>query len=736
MSSLKPNSDGQTLKRTLLKIIFGTIISLLLMACDGGPLNSPYPAGDPNSRNTLYSSFSERPKHLDPARAYSSNEYAIIGQVYEPLLQYHYLKRPYQLEPLLAKKMPQVSYFDRQGKRLPNDAPESEIGWSEYSIEIKPGVQFQPHPAFAKGDSDGYLYHQLDQSALSEITTLADFKNAGSRELTAADFVYQIKRLVSPITHSPIAELMKQHIVGLGAFEKEAADRHSLWKEKRSATFFDMRSIPLEGIEVIDRYRYRIRVNGKYPQFRYWLAMPFFAPMAWEADAFYSQPGLIEKNIVLDWYPIGTGPYLLTENNPNRRMVLERNPNFHAEQYPSEGEAGDKEAGFLDDAGNQLPFIDRVVYILEKETIPYWNKFLQGYYDASGVSSDSFDQAIEFAAEGEAALTPEMKERQIRLQTAVTSSIYYLGFNMLDPVVGGLDERGRKLRRAIGIAVDYEEYISIFMNGRGVPAQGILPPGIFGYESGEQGVNRYLYDWAEGGAKRKSLETAKQLLAEAGYPKGINSETGEPLVLYFDTMASGPDDKARLNWIRKQFSKLGIQLVIRATDYNRFQSKMRNGNAQLFMWGWNADYPDPENFFFLLYGPNGKVKSGGENASNYSNPQFDRLFEQMRNGENGPERLAQIRQLQEIIRRDSPWLFGFHPKAFSLYHHWYHNLKTNLMANNRLKYQRINGERRAEMRKQWNRPVVWPLWLGLFLLLLVIWPAWRSYRKRERETAL
>jgi ABC-type oligopeptide transport system, periplasmic component len=93
-------------------------------------------------------------------------------------------------------------------------------------------------------------------------------------------------------------------------------------------------------------------------------------------------------------------------------------------------------------------------------------------------------------------------------------------------------------------------------------------------------------------------------------------------------MDSGPDSKARLNWLRKQFNKLNIQLVIRGTDYNRFQEKMRNGNAQMFMWGWNADYPDPENFLFLLYGKNAKAVHGGENAANYQNELFDALFEQ------------------------------------------------------------------------------------------------------------
>jgi oligopeptide transport system substrate-binding protein len=65
-------------------------------------------------------------------------------------------------------------------------------------------------------------------------------------------------------------------------------------------------------------------------------------------------------------------------------MVLSRNPNFHGQTYPCEGEAGDREAGLLDDCGKPLPFIDQAVFTREKEAIPYWNKFLQGYFDASG----------------------------------------------------------------------------------------------------------------------------------------------------------------------------------------------------------------------------------------------------------------------------------------------------------------------------------------------------------------
>jgi len=562
---------------------------------------------------------------------------------------------------------------------------------------------------------------------------LSDFSETGSRELIAADYVYQIKRLAHPHLHSPIFGLMADYIVGLRDYAKTLKQASKL--NKRSS-FLNLNDYPLAGAEVIDRYRYRIKLRGKYPQFRYWLAMPFFAPVPWEADAFYSQPGMKEGNITLDWYPIGTGPYMLTVNNPNRQMVLARNPNFHGETYPTEGSAGDAAAGLLEDAGKPLPLIDQVVYSLEKEAIPYWNKFLQGYYDSSGVSSDSFDQAIKIGSTGDISLTPDLKRKGVQLNTAVSASVFYMGFNMLDPVIGGDSERARLLRHAISIAMDYEEYISIFANGRGIPAQSPLPPGIFGYVDGEAGIDHYVYDWGKNGLQRKSIDIAKKLLTEAGYPGGREQDTGKPLVLYLDTPGGGPDDAARLNWLRKQFAKLDVQLQIRDTDYNRFQDKMRKGAAQIFQWGWNADYPDPENFLFLLYGKNSKVEHNGENAANYVNPEYDRLFEQMTNMDNGPARQAVIDRMLEILRYDAPWVFGFHPKQFVLYHQWYHNAKPNLMANNTLKYRRIDPALREQQRHAWNRPVLWPLGLVFLLLVVMVVPAVVAYRRHEAQRVL
>ncbi len=718
---------ARTIHRVLVRLL--PLLAAGLGAC-GSPWNDPYPAGDA-ARNVFYAAFSERPKHLDPVQSYSENEYAFIANIYQPPLQYHYLKRPYTLVPFGAETVPQPEYLDARGRALPaavaRRAP-GDVAFTRYTIRIRPGIRYAPHPAFATGADGKPLYLALTGRELGGIHELRDFPETGTRELVAADYVHQIKRLAHPHLHSPVLGLMGEYIVGLKDLAKKLQDAAGAERERG---LVDLTQHELEGARVIDRYTYAITLKGLYPQFIYWLAMPFFAPVPPEADRFYDQPGFAERNLTLDWYPVGTGPYRLTVNNPNRQMVLERNPYFSGETFPTEGEPGDRGRGLLKDAGKPLPFIDKAVYSLEKEQIPYWNKFLQGYYDASGISSDTFDQAVQFGGQGDVTLTEEMTARGIQLQTSVATSVFYLGFNMLDPVVGGMTERARKLRLAISIAIDQEEMIAIFRNGRGIPAQGPIPPGIFGFRDGREGLNPYVYDWVDGAPQRKSIETARKLLAEAGYPNGRDAKTGEPLLLNLDTTGTGPDGKSRLDWYVRQFENLGVQLQVRATDYNRFQDKLRKGTQQLYFLGWNADYPDPENFLFLLHGPQARATTQGENASNYVNPEFDRLFGPMRAMPNGPERQQLIDRMVEIARHDAPWVWSLFPKDYTLHHAWVFNRKPNQMANNGLKYQRIDPVMRERLRNEWNRPRWWPLVLVLLAAVIVGAVGWRAYRRRE-----
>jgi len=492
----------------------------------------------------------------------------------------------------------------------------------------------------------------------------------------------------------------------------------------------------------IDRHTFEVVLPHPYPQMLYWMAMPFFAPVPPEAVEFFSQRPLLERGITFDRNPIGTGPYFLAEYDPTNEFVLARNLNFREERYPDlpEPAPGDRRAwanyelmraeGMLADVGKRLPLIDRAVYRMEREWIPRWNKFRQGYYDACGISSDVFDEAITLTSQGDPILSDGMGRQGIRLLTAPAAVIHYFAFNMDDPVVGGYTEDRQKLRQAISIAYDVEEEIAIFLNGRATAAHSLTPPGIFGYEDGEAGMNPFVYRWDpdHGRPVRRSLDDARRLLGEAGYPGGYGPD-GKPLTIRFTNGWASPALRPRLNFVSKQFRKLGIHLEVETTDWNRFQEKVRAGNYQFIAWGWAADYPDPENFLFLLYGPNARTRGGSENNANYASPDFDRLFERMRHMENTPERLDIIRRMKRIMQRDAPWLFGYHDISFALVHDWYHNAYPNPMARNTLKYRRLDPDLRAERREARNRPRWTPVVLFAVVLVLAVVPGvWVAVR--------
>jgi ABC-type transport system substrate-binding protein len=247
-------------------------------------------------------------------------------------------------------------------------------------------------------------------------------------------------------------------------------------------------------------------------------------------------------------------------------------------------------------------------------------------------------------------------------------------------------------------------------------------------------MNKTVYDDVGGRPQRKSLDEARRLLAEAGYPSGRETKTGAPLVLHYDSMVGAGADP-RFDWMRRQLSRIGVQLDVRATDYNRFQDKMRRGAAQLFLWGWKADYPDAENFLFLLYGPNAKADHNGENASNYANPEYDKLFERMKTLDDGPEKEQLIHQMTALVQRDAPWMFGYFPFSGGAYHQWVGNAKPTQMVRNTLQYMKIDPVLRDAKIREWNNPIWWPLIVLALVVALAILPAYITYRRRAKRTA-
>ena len=709
--------------------------------------NSPWP-DDSEKANVVRSAMTENtPRHLDPTASYWSNDTLVTYQVYEPLYGYHYLKRPFELVPKAAAAVVKPTYLDKDGNKLPDDAPADQVAESVYDVPIKRGIRFQPHPAFAKNDKGEYKYHSMKPGELGDRRSPMDFEDTGTRELTAEDFVYAVKRHATTRITTPIYGIFSEYVLGLkeyGALIK--AEDKKLRKDLPAASldkpFLDFRNWPLAGATAPEKHLLRLRIKGKYPQWKYWMQMTFMAPVPWEADAFYAQPGMAERGMTLDQWPVGTGPFMVTEFVKDRRITMQRNPNYRGEPYPCEGMPGDKEKGLLADCGKPTPFIDSIVATVEREGTPLRNKFRDGYYDLEIFErTDTGNSYIVEANDSEEVRADYLKKGFVFPQSADVNS-YIIGFNMLDPVIGMGDtpeqrERNRKLRQAISIAIDWEEYSKIFPKKAGETAMSPLPQGIPGSREGTpQGVNPVTHKLVDGKYVRRSIEEARQLMVEAGYPNGRDVKTGRPLVINYDFYAvPTPERKPEIDWVVRQFAKLDIQLDVRATDNNQFQDKVRKGKHQVFWLGWNADYPDAENFMFLLYGPNSKSVSDGENTANYQNPEYDKLFAQLKSLDDGPEKQAVIDKMVKILQQDAPWSFGFYPYASVAIQQWMSNSKPAILIRDHGRYVRLDADARTARLGEWNKPLWWPLALIALVVVVGLWAARRTLRKRERMNA-
>ena len=660
-------------------------ILLLLPGCT----NNPYSEAD-DGRKILYTSYREAPRTLDPAVAYTTSAHAITGEVYETLLEYHYLKRPYVLIPGLADRLPVLEELD--------------ANWTRYRFELRRGLLYQEDPCFS-----------------------LDGEGRTTREVVIEDIAFELMRLADPAVNSPVAEPMS-NIRGFADFSRR------LVEARDADADFGVRPIreqyaavgPIEGVRTEGPYGLEVDVSSRYPQIVYWFAMPFTAPVPWEAVAYYD--GEEGRPRFAD-HPVGTGPYLLKEYDKHARIILEANPNWYGVRhpewrapgavYPDAGEPGDLEAGRLDPAlvGQPLPFIERIEFRREKEAIPYFNKFLQGYYDAAGIIKESFDRVIH-----EGGLSEAMEATGIALEKSVEPSVFYIGFNMEDPVVGAPGgEASRRLRQAMSLVVDTEEYTRLFSNGRGVSAQSPLPPGLYGYDPDYRNPFRVV-----------DVGRARDLIAEAGYPGGIDPATGEPLRLTFDTSDTSAQGRLRFEFFTRAWRQLGIDIAIEATNYNQFQEKVRNGAYQIFMWGWIADYPDPENFLFLLWSEMARSKGGGPNTANFSNPRYDALYVSMKSRPNDGARLAEIQEMQGILERERPWIELTHSEAYSLYHGWLSRVKPFGMSVPMTKYRDLDPLLRARQRALWNEPILWPLYVAGALAVLLLVPAVFTFL-RERQ---
>jgi ABC-type transport system substrate-binding protein len=367
-------------------------------------------------------------------------------------------------------------------------------------------------------------------------------------------------------------------------------------------------------------------------------------------------------------HPVGTGPYVLKSYVHNYRIEFVRNPKWMAtgrmDRYPSSGEAGDAASGLLADAGQPIPFIDRIVQYAVGDPSSQWLMFLANELDLSTISRDNWDAVIVRQDE----LSEGLAGRGVVMDKAPALDTGYIGFNMDDPVVGA----NRSLRQAMTAAFDREEWVR-FQNGRVMPADGPVPPAM---RRGNPGKTMFPFD----------VERARALMVAAGYPGGRDSRTGRRLELTLELGGGGSDTRETAEVLASFMERIGVVIKPSFNNWPAFLKKLEQRQAQMFLLIWMADYPDPENFLQLFYGPN---ETPGANRCNYKNAAFDRLYEKAAGLADGTERDGVYAGMERVVMEDCPWLFMHHSMTFSLRQGRLANYKPHDFPYGMIKYYRV-----------------------------------------------
>lgn len=545
---------------------------------------------------------------MDPQARGDEATNEVILNMYEPLLQYHYLKRPLVVEPLLADGMPTVS---KDGLT--------------HTFKIKKGVKFHD----------------------SEV-----FKDGKGREMVAQDFIYSWKRLADQKTKSEGWWIFDGRIKGLNEWRDKLA--------KGEATY----DTPVEGLQTPDSHTLVITLNKPFYQLNYVLTMAFSAVVPREAVDKYGGEFMN--------HPVGTGPFVFESWIRGNKVTLKKNPNWHGGTYPTEGEAGDKEAGLLADAGKPVPFVDMLIFHEVPEDQPRWLNLMKGNFDFAGIPKDNFDAAM--ASDKE--LKPEIKEKGIRLIIYPWPDVVYMGFNMEDPVLG----KNLNLRKALCYAYDQKTASEKFYNNRVITAHSPIAPDMEGYDPEFKNP-----------CKEYSLEKAKEYLKKAGFPDG----KGLAPIEY--SSSASTTGRQMGEYMAQQFEKIGVKINIAQHSWPQFQDRLKTKKVQIYGVAWGADYPDAENMLQLLYGPN---ESPGSNNSNFKNKEFDSLYEQAAKLPPGPARTALYKKMRDIFVAELPWIPTVHRLGYQLAHGWMHNLKPHEIIDGHYKYMRVDTAKKEELKKK------------------------------------
>jgi oligopeptide transport system substrate-binding protein len=352
----------------------------------------------------------------------------------------------------------------------------------------------------------------------------------------------------------------------------------------------------ISGLKAIDDHTLQVTIDASKPYFLFKLTMP----VAFVLD---------QKNVESgpNWYrtPNGTGPYKLTRWDSFKLMVYDANPNYYLGP----------------------PAIPQIV--VELYTGVGINLYDSGEIDMTGISSSDVARVLDPSDP----LHPDVV-------SGVSLCTDYVLFDVTKPPFDDV-----KVRQAFSMAFDRQKFIDVVDNGVGIPARGLYPPALPGYNPDLQGLP---YD----------PQQARQLLAQSKYagPQGL------PAIVYTAQgigNTASPDVAAMVQMWQQN---LGVKITIENLEPDKYLDLLYSGqHGQIFSSGWCADYPDPENFADVLFHTGAQ-----QNIGNYSNPALDAILDQARVEQNVNKRIQLYQQAEQVIVQDAPALFISHAISYML----------------------------------------------------------------------
>lgn len=519
------------------------------------------------------------PGSLDPVRGSTTYENRMCSCLYETLLQYKYLKRPLELEPLLVTEMPTVT----EGGRV-------------WRFNLRDDVHFHDDPCFPGGKG---------------------------RKMVASDVIYSWKRLADPRYQYKNWWLVDGLIMGFNEYKESQKELVDAGKD------FDY-DAPVDGMRVINDHEFEIELNEPNQQFIWRLAMFQLSIVPREAVERYNTDSVDG----FSGHPVGTGPFVLRKESDWQRnigAIVYRNPNYHVDYYPTEAMPGDAELGLTEAAGERIPFLDAIEFGFFTERQPMWLEFKAGKLDYVTVPQAAFEEAFSRRTKE---LRRSFSRQGIRAVPVPLLDFIFRSFNMDDELLGGYTDDKRALRQAFNLAMNWDEMNETLYFGMALPYDGPIPPGLDGHPMNDD--HRAPYS-----TRGQDLERAREKLREAGYTVVDGKVTDLPVIDLYT--GAGAESQRIVELMQRNLGKVGIRLNPRYLQFPDLMNAVDNRRAPFFSFAWGSDYPDAENNLALYYSPNASPGSNHSNYNNPeydrlyekirtmpAGPERTKIYEQMR----------------------------------------------------------------------------------------------------------